>query len=212
MDNETVRVAVGLRLGVALCSPHSCQHCGATVDQFGLHGLSCRFSTGRHYRHAALNEIIHRALTTSHIPSRLEPTGLDRSDGKRPDGITMVPWKNGNLLVWDATCSDTYAPSHLAQSTLAAGAVASQAEDLKKIKYSYLDGHPGICFTPIAYETSVVGPLSQIFLKELGHRLSATTGDTKSYSYLLQRLSVAVQRGNAASILGTLFSPYTTDF
>ena len=40
---------------------------------------------------AALNDIIHRALTTSHIPSRLEPTGLDRSDGKRPDGITMVP-------------------------------------------------------------------------------------------------------------------------
>ena len=213
MDNETIRVAVGLRLGVALCSPHSCQHCGAAVDQFGLHGLSCRFSTGRHYRHAALNEIIHRALTTSHIPSRLEPTGLDRSDGKRPDGITMVPWKNGNLLVWDATCSDTYAPSHLAQSTMVAGAVASQAEDRKKVKYSYLDGHPGICFTPIAYETSgVVGPLSQIFLKELGHRLSATTGDTKSYSYLLQRLSVAVQRGNAASILGTLFSPSFTDF
>ena len=34
---------------------------------------------------------------------RLEPTGLDRSDGKHPDGITMVPWKNGNLLVWVAT-------------------------------------------------------------------------------------------------------------
>ena len=44
----------------------------------------------------------------------------------------MVPWKSGNLLVWDATCSDTYAPSHLAQSTMAAGAVASQAEDLKR--------------------------------------------------------------------------------
>ena len=172
-------MAVGLRLGVALCRPHSCQHCGAAVDQSGLHGLSCRFSTGRHYRHAALNEIIHRALTTSHIPSRLEPTGLDRSDGKRPDGITMVPWKNGT----------------------------SQAEDRKKVKYSYMEGHPGICFTPIVYETSgVVGPLSLIFLRELGHRLSATTGDTKSYSYLLQRLSVAVQRGNAASIIGTLFS------
>ena len=70
----------------------------------------------------------------------------------------MVPWKNGNLLVWDATCSDTYAPSHLAQSTMVAGAVASQAEDRKKVKYSYLDGHPGICFTPIAYETSGVVP------------------------------------------------------
>ena len=79
-----------------------------------------------------------------------------------------MSWKNGNLLDWNATCSDTYAPSHLAQSTMAAGAVASQAEDRKKAKYSYLEGHPGICFTPIAYETSgVVGPLSLIFLKEL---------------------------------------------
>ena len=114
---------------------------------------------------------------------RLEPKGLDRTDGKCPDGITMVPWKNRNLLVWG---SDSYAPSHLAQSTMAAGAVASQAEDWKKAKYLYLEGHPGICFTPIAYETSaVVGLLSLIFLKELGHRLSATTCDTKSYSYLV---------------------------
>ena len=125
----------------------------------------------------------------------------------------MVPWKNGNLLVWDAICSDTYAPSYLAQSTMAAGAVTSQAEDWKKVKYSYLEGHPDICFIPIAYETSgVVSPLSLIFLKELGHRLSATTCDTESYSYLLQRLSVAVQRGNAASIIGTLFSPSSSDF
>ena len=95
---------------------------------------------------------------------------------------------------------------------MAAGAVASQAEDLKKAKYSYLERHPGMCFTPIAIETSgVLGPLSMIFLRELGHRLSAITGDTKCYSYLIQRLSVAVQRGNAASILGTLFSSPTTD-
>ena len=104
-----------------------------------------------------------------------------------------------NLLVCNATCSDTYAPSHLAQFTMAAGAVAGQAEDRKKV---YLEGHPGICFTPITYETSgVVGPLSLIF-----------TVDTKNYSYLLQRLSVAIQRGNDASIIGTLFSPSSTDF
>ena len=64
MDNETIRVGVGLCLGVPLCGPHSCQHCGVAVDWSGLHGLSCRFSTGRHYRHAALNDII-RPLPTS---------------------------------------------------------------------------------------------------------------------------------------------------
>ena len=89
MDNETIRVAVGLHLGVALCNPHLCQHCGAAVELFGLHGLSCRFSTGRHYSHAALNDIIHRALSTSHIPSKLEPTGLDRS---LMGNVLMASW------------------------------------------------------------------------------------------------------------------------
>ena len=96
------------------------------------------------HTHTHTGTHMHRALSTSHIPSKLEPTGLDRSDGKHPDDITMIPWKSGNIFVWDATYSDTYAPSHLAQSTVAAGAVASQAEDLKKGKYSYVERHPGM--------------------------------------------------------------------
>ena len=54
-----------------------------------------------------MTDILHRALSFANVPSRLEPTGLDRADGKRPDGITMVHnWSNGRLLVWDATCVD----------------------------------------------------------------------------------------------------------
>ena len=64
---------------------------------------------------AMLNDILHRALSEAIVASRLEPmaTGLDldRADGKHPDGITMVPWSNGRLLVWDATCLETFAPS-----------------------------------------------------------------------------------------------------
>ena len=44
---------------------------------------------------------------------------------------------------------------------------SSQAEDLKKTKYSYLEGKPDLVFTPVA--VGVLGPLSLIFLKELGH-------------------------------------------
>ena len=32
MDDEVVRIAVGLCLGVPLCQPHNCYHCGAAVD------------------------------------------------------------------------------------------------------------------------------------------------------------------------------------
>ena len=76
MDNETVRIAVGLRLGLPLCRPHQCVHCGSQVDKLGTHGLSCRYSKGRHPRHAEVNNVIKRSLDAAQVPSRLEPTGL----------------------------------------------------------------------------------------------------------------------------------------
>ena len=82
MDNATMRISMGLRLGLPLCQSHNCQHCGAEVSQFATHGLSCRKSAGHHHRHSAVKEIIHRALVSAHIPSRLDSSGLYRSDGK----------------------------------------------------------------------------------------------------------------------------------
>ena len=93
MDDATVRISMGLCLGLPLCRNHTCQHCGAEVSQFTTRGLSCRKSAGRYHRHSAVNNIIHRALAVAHVPSRLEPLGLYRSDGKRPDGVSIVPWK-----------------------------------------------------------------------------------------------------------------------
>ena len=82
------------------------------MDERGLHGLSCRFSKGRFYHHSALNDLVKRSLDFTKISSRLELTGLYRTDGKRPDGATLVPWKGGRVLVWDVTCADTLSPSH----------------------------------------------------------------------------------------------------
>ena len=60
-------------------------------------------------------------------------------------------------------------------------------------------------FTPTAIETSgAIGPRARPFLKELGRRLRRETGEANSTSHLVQRLSVAVQRGNAAVILACI--------
>ena len=112
MDDEVVRIVVGLCLGVALCVPHCCPHCGSDVDEMGTHGLSCRFSKGCHFRHAAINDTIKRWINAAKITCLLEPNGRYRSHGKRPDGVTMVPWSGCKVLVWDATCLDTLAPSY----------------------------------------------------------------------------------------------------
>lgn len=112
MEDEDVRVALGLRLGLPLCIPHSCFHCGAGVDQFGAHGLSCRYSKGRFILHNSINDIVMRALESAKISCRVEPNGILRSDGKRPDGVTVIPWSHGKSLIWDVTCPDSFAPSY----------------------------------------------------------------------------------------------------
>jgi hypothetical protein len=91
-DDSTVRVAVGLCLGTQVCGAHTCKHCSAVVSKLGRHSLSCKRSEGRFQRHTALNDIIKGALSSAYIPSRLEPTGLLRSDGKRPDGVSVAVW------------------------------------------------------------------------------------------------------------------------
>ena len=88
-------------------------------------------------------------------------------------------------------------------ATLAAGEVATLAEERKCAKYNGLPVTHSL--TPVAIETSgVIGPKSLEFLKELGRRVRRQTGDERAASFLLQRISVAVQRGNAVSILGGL--------
>ena len=78
--------------------------------------------------HAAINDTIKRSLNAVKIPCLLEPNGFYRLDGKSPDGATMVLWSGGKVLVWDATCPDTLAPSYSSLATREAGAVAEEAE------------------------------------------------------------------------------------
>ena len=81
MDDEVIRIAVGLRLGLTLCQPHLCSGSGAEVGEDGIHDLSYRYSKGCHFRHAALNDIVKCFLDAAKVPSHLEPSGLYSSDG-----------------------------------------------------------------------------------------------------------------------------------
>ena len=55
----------------------------------------------------------------------------------------------------------------------------------------------------------VFGSEARSFFKDLGGCIKAHTLEPLSHHYLLQRISVAVQRGNTAAILSSL--PYDSD-
>ena len=76
MDDNTIRISVGLRLGAKLCEPHSCV-CGADVDILGHHGLVCNKSAGRSSRHNYINDLIWRVLIVPEfLPSRSRQASL----------------------------------------------------------------------------------------------------------------------------------------
>ena len=200
--DEWIKISVALRIGAKICHPHKCR-CGNIVDTFGTHGLKCRYSAGRHARHQELNNIIKRGLTTAKIPATLEPTGLSRDDGKRPDGMTLTSWLKGRCLVWGATCVDTLAPSYLNITKQKSGGAAEMQTQKKNRKYqSIIDKN----YEFIAFAVETMGSWSETtidFVNKLGERLINETEEKRAKLFFMQNISIALQRGNATSVMGT---------
>jgi len=165
-----------------------------------------------------VNNLIPQSLRSAGIPAILEPPGLFPSDGKRSDGATLIPWSCGRSLVWDFICPDTLALSHLVNTSHVAaptthevltprwcvnnGAAASVAETRKVAKYSALSSSHR--FIPVAIETmGVWRPGAMEFLKDLGAQLTVHLGELQAFGHLRKSLDIAIQRGNAMSVLGT---------
>ena len=166
LEDETLWISVALRVGLNVCLAHQCR-CRATVQSDVLHPLSCRFCAGRFPRHSAINNIIKRSLDTAGLHSILEPVGLDRGDGRRPDGVTSFPFKGGKALAWDATCTDSFSASNLYSTILNPGSASSAAKDLKRQKYPQLVAD--FEFVPVAVETSrIIGSAGCSLLTDIG--------------------------------------------
>ena len=107
------------------------------------------------------------------------------------------------MLVWDFTCCDTLAPSNLQVSAMGPGKVAAKAEEAKLVKYANLA--ESFIVAPICIETfGTWGPHGLGLVKEVGSLIARETNEPRSTSFLLQSMSMAVQRGNAVSVLGTV--------
>ena len=199
LTDEEIRVAICLRLGLKIYEPFPCA-CGNIVDQFGSHCFSCKKNSGRILRHEAINHLLHRELTKCDLSPTLEPTGLLANSPLRPDGVTRIPFERGRQLAWDFTCTHPLCPSIMRLTNGLPGQAAALAEERKFSKYK--DFSTEYIFVPIAMETlGAFAPAAACFIEKIGKRLEALTGIATSKTYLRQRLSVELQRGNARCVL-----------
>ena len=151
------------------------------------------FTTQNFFKHTKFRE--HNIKS-----SRLEPIVLTPNDEGRPDGLTLSAFTQGKSLCWDATCADTFCSTALSNTATSAGAAAAEAEERKRNHYQDTSGTYRL--EPAAIEiTGAIGPSTGRLLSELVKKIVSKTGECRASEWIYQRISVAVMRGNAASII-----------
>ena len=132
----------------------------------------------------------------ANIPVTKEPNGLSRLDGKRPDGLTLIPWQSGKPLTWDVTVVSTLAGSYVSDSERLSGAAAELAATRKSDKYANLTSL--YLFQSIAIDNlGAMNDSCYDFFRELGRRITLISGDIFESRYLFQRLSILIPRFNS---------------
>ena len=170
---------------MTLCVPHQC-HCGVSVA-LGLHGFVCKKAPVRPARHHALNDLVARAMASAAISVLKEPQGLSRSDGKRPDGLSLIPSQAGKLLTWDGHRCVPVGRFIRCRSSPRSG-LSSRAGSRSEVRQVY-NLYSGYIFQPIAMET--LGPIKDCagdFLSTMGRKISLQSGNDREASFLYQRL------------------------
>ena len=166
---------------------------------------------GRSARHHALNDLVARSFASAGVPVTKKPAGLFRSDGKRPDGVSLVPWQSGKSLCWDVTVTCPLAESYVDRASHQAGSAAELAATREEDKCVDLGAR--YIFEPIAIETlGVFNASARQLLADLGRRISTNTGEARETSYLFQKISVLVQCFNAVLLHNSQQAKNVSDF
>ena len=67
------------------------------------------------------------------------PNGLLQTDGKRSDGLTLLPSREGRCLIRNVTIVNIIAASFLTVTSTEAGSAAEFAASRKEVKYQDLN-------------------------------------------------------------------------
>ena len=200
------RVILRHSLGLQLYSaPRSCPACNnSQLDVWGIHSVSCSSGGDRIGRHNAVRDALFHVAQAAAFSPTLE-TGHNLPDSqRRPGDITIPNWSRGRPAAVDVTVTSPLQISTIANAAREAGVAARRREVAKDTSNLGDCEAAGIEFLPVSVETfGAWGPVALETINAISYRWADHHGESRSraVNWIYQKLSVAVQRGNATMLL-----------
>ena len=159
----------------------------------------------------------HIYIKISQVLSQLKLISIDWSTSKKVFSVLNQCALCRQAKTWDPSSSyfdlvrpqygqckfeqscEIHDKSYVKKASKEAGSAAAGREDKKVDKYSNLSEF--YHFVPVGVETyGAYGPQGLKLVKQIGKKIQDATGEKLSTFYLFQRISIAIQKGNAKCV------------
>jgi hypothetical protein len=194
---QDFRFASLYRLGLPLYpDASSCSSCQRFNDVFGDHAVGCGGDRDRIARHDRIRDAVFAAAHSAALAPRKEMPSLIPGSISRPADVFIPSWSAGKAAAVDVTVVSPLQSSMLRDSAITPGFAVEAADRRKRLAY---EGRLGadLDLIPLAVDTfGRFSDTSITFLSRLGSFLSLR--QSGSAGHLFQRISVLLQKGNAA--------------
>ena len=192
------------------------------MDIWCDHALVCSCKGDRTLRHNSIRDLVFRsALATDLRPQKekpnLPPLRPDAETirettlrGRRPADVWVPSWRGSGPAAFDFAVTSGMQSSALHRSAVDGTEAALKYEQVKREFQNTADTcqQNGLQFLPLVLEAhgGGMGPTAKATLKASARQAAAQTGQPTSQASqeLMQRISIALQRENARSVLRRL--------
>ena len=207
LDSRSFGAVMGYRLGVPLMQSGDCRSssCDLPQDEMGDHALHCRDDRGlKSGRHDRIRDVIFKAAQHASLNPLKEMPGLIPGSLSRPADVYIGNWVDGRKVAFDVSVTSPVQETILIRAA-DHPAAAIDARKQAKMRAHHADCQAqGIFFQPLVVESFGGWDSDALkFLKEMGRQDARRWGKDSAMEikYFFQRLSIALQRGNAALLI-----------
>ena len=183
-----------------------CYGCKKEMDVYGEHAINCGYGRGRVGRHNAVRDIVVDVARSANLSPRVEEGGIIEGTQQRPADVTLPGFPIGRDTLIDVTIVNPLQRNSVEEAAHTAGVAMKKMKESKRRAYLRgLKSHQ--IFKPVAFETLGAWDEEAVaLLKRITSSLARNQGkdEAETNRFLVQRVAIAIQRGNAVSLADRL--------